>query len=139
MHYFLLMKESPSKKPPSILILLLSFILPGAGQLMQKRWVAGSIFLIAFLGGFAWLMTLAIGNMVDYYRLGFEFETYEPNPTTATALLPPLAMAVGVYLANLVDVFAAQHRRASAEREIAFIAEWKENDPTCDPYHRRLP
>lgn len=106
---------------------------------MQKRWVAGSIFLIAFLGGFAWLMTLAIGNMVDYYRLGFEFETYEPNPTTATALLPPLAMAVGVYLANLVDVFAAQHRRASAEREIAFIAEWKENDPTCDPYHRRLP
>ena len=136
MRYFLLMKKSPSKKPPSVLILLLSFILPGAGQLMQKRWVAGSIFLIIFLAGFAWLMTLAIGNMVDYYRLGFEFETYEPNPTTAMALLPPLAMAVGVYLANLLDVFAAQHRRTSAEREAAFIAEWEEKDPTCDPYRR---
>ncbi len=139
MRYFLLMKESPSKKPPSILILLLSFILPGAGQLMQKRWVVGALFFIGFLGGFVWLMTLAAGNMVDYYRLGFEFETYEPNPTTAAALLPPLAMTVGVYLVNLLDVFAAQHRRTSIEREAAFIAEWKENDPTCDPYRRRLP
>ena len=133
------MKERPSKKFIYIPTLLLSFFFPGAGQFLQKRWGVGALFFLGFLVGFFWLMGLALGNIVDYYRLGFEFETYEPSPTNPAALFPPLILAIAVYLANLIDVFAAQHRRARAEREAAFVAEWKKTDSTCDPYRRRLP
>lgn len=133
------MKENPPKKFAHIPTLLLSFIFPGAGQLLQQRWVVGTLFLVGFLGGFFWLMALALGNIVDYYRLGFEFETYEPTPTDPAALLPPLIVAIVVYLANLIDVFAAQHRRARAAREAAFIVEWERTNSTGDPYRQRLP
>ncbi len=123
----LFMKENPPKKIAYIPTLLLSFIFPGAGQLLQKRWAVGALFFVGFLSGFFWLMALALGNIVDYYRLGFEFETYEPTPTDPAALLPPLILAIAVYVTNLVDVFTAQHRTARAKREAAFVAEMEEN------------
>lgn len=96
---------------------------------MQKRWVAGALFFVAFLLGFFWLVTLSMVNLIDYYRLGFAFETYEPSPTTPAALLPPFALAMVVYLANLLDVFTAQHRMASATREAAFTAQMEDQRP----------
>ena len=77
---------------------------------MQRRWISGTIFAVGFLGGFFWLMVLALGIIIDFYRLGFEFDSFEPEPKNAMAMLPPLVMAMVFYLISLFDVLIAQQR-----------------------------
>jgi hypothetical protein len=108
-----------SKAPSRIPVLLSAIICPGSGQLVQKRWVAGTIFMVGFLCSFFWLLTIALQIIADYYRMGFDFN-YEPAPPDTTALLPPLLIALAFYLANLFDVLAAQLRIARMEREKHF-------------------
>jgi hypothetical protein len=93
------------EKPPTRIPMLLSaFVCPGAGQFMQRRWLAGAVFSSGFLSGFIWLMVLAAGIISDFYRMGFEFETFEPTPVSPTAFIAPLALCGGFYLANLIDI-----------------------------------
>ncbi|MEN8254272.1 MAG: hypothetical protein ABFR33_02275 [Verrucomicrobiota bacterium] len=87
---------------------------------MQRRWGAGLVFAAGFLWGFCWLMLVAGKIIVDFYRMGFEFETYEPATPNIMALVPPLAIAGGFYLVNLFDVLIAQQRKTRAKREEAY-------------------
>ena len=87
---------------------------------MQRRWVAGLVFAAGFLWGFCWLMLVAGKIIIDFYRMGFEFETYEPATPNIMAFVPPLAIAGGFYLVNLFDVLIAQQRIARAWREEAY-------------------
>ena len=91
-------------------ILLSAFACPGAGQFMQKRWVAGVFFAAGFLVGFFWVMVLAIGNIVDYYSMAFNFDGPDPDPTSPKAFIAPFMIALVFYVINLFDVFAAQLR-----------------------------
>ena len=91
-------------------ILLSGFACPGAGQFMQKRWVAGVVFVSGFLVGFFWVMVLAIGNIVDYYRMAFDFDGPAPDPSSPKAFIAPLLIALVFYVINLFDVSAAQLR-----------------------------
>ncbi len=84
---------------------------------MQRRWVAGIVFATGFLWGFCWLMLVAGKIIVDFYRMAFEFETYEPAAPNIMAFVPPLAIAAGFYLVNLFDVLIAQQRKARTKRE----------------------
>jgi len=77
---------------------------------MQRRWVAGIVFAMGFLWGFCWLMLVAGKIIVDFYRMGFEFETHEPALVNLSAFIAPLAIAAIFYLLSLFDVFAAQQR-----------------------------
>lgn len=61
---------------------------------MQRRWIAGTIIAVGFLWGFCWLIALAMGTIIDFYRLGFEFDTFEPETPNAMAMLPPLVIAM---------------------------------------------
>ncbi len=114
------MKAKPTSRIP---ILLSAFICPGAGQFIQRRWIAGTVFAAGFLWGFCWVMVLAAGNIIDYYRLGFEFGTYEPDPTSPLAFVAPLAIAMVFYLVNLFDVLVAQQRIAHELQEEEFRSE----------------
>ncbi len=87
---------------------------------MQRRWLAGLVFAAGFLWVFCWLMLVAGKIIVDFYRMGFEFETYEPATPNIMTFIPPLAIAGGFYLVNLFDVLIAQQRKASARREEAY-------------------
>lgn len=101
----------PIRKVPFRMPMLLSaLVCPGMGQLAQRRWWAGIFFLLAFAVAFAVFMWVAVDLIVGFYRMGFEFETYEPD-IHPERLLPSFAVALGIYLANLVDVAAAHFRR----------------------------
>ena len=104
------MKSTPSIKSSRIPLLLSAFACPGAGQFMQRRWLAGIIFAAGFLWGFFWLMVLAMGIITDFYKMAFEFETYEPTPVSPIAFIAPVAIATVFYLISLFDVFIAQQR-----------------------------
>ncbi len=105
------MKTNPaSAKAPSRMPMFLSaLVCPGIGQLVQRRWWAGILFLLAFATAFAVFMWVAVDLIVSFYRMGFEFETYEPD-IHPERLLPSFALALGIYLANLVDVALAHFR-----------------------------
>ncbi|MCK5676377.1 MAG: hypothetical protein KAH99_05130 [Verrucomicrobia bacterium] len=100
-------------------MLLSAFVCPGAGQLVQQRWAAGTVFAAGFIVGFCWFMAVALRIIIDFYRMGFDFN-HEPTAPNAMAMLPPLLVAGAFYLANLFDVLAAQFRIARMERERDF-------------------
>ena len=114
------------KGPSRIPILLSAFACPGAGQFMQKRWVAGVVFVSGFLVGFFWAMVLAIGNIVDYYRMAFDFD-YEPDPSSPKAFIAPVLLSLVFYVINLFDVSAAQLRIQQEIREDFFTTENKKD------------
>lgn len=93
-------------------VLLSAFVCPGVGQFMQKRWVAGGIFSVGFLWGFFWLMILAIKIIIDFYRLAFEFDTYEPAMPNLLSFIAPVLISFIFYLASLFDVVREQQRIA---------------------------
>lgn len=102
-------------------ILLSALICPGVGQLMQKRWWAGTFFVIGFLSGFLWVMVVGLRLIAAYYAMAFDFNAEVPENTDASALIAPLVLALVFYVLNLFDM-AAQHNRAAREkREEAFL------------------
>ena len=98
---------------------------------MQKRWVAGIVYASGFLVGFCWLMVVALGIIIAYYRMAFDFD-YEPETPNIMAMLPPLAIAVMFYLANLFDVVIAQLRIQQQAIEDFLTTEHTE-DPRDNP------
>jgi hypothetical protein len=111
-------------KPPSrIPILLSAFVCPGAGQLVQRRWMAGSAYLLCFLVAFIYVMLAAGKIIVSYYRLGFEFDSYEPEPEPVRMLnlLSAFGVTLLIYLANIIDVFIAQNRIHSKQARKDFL------------------
>ena len=117
--------ESPNKPKPASRtpILLSAFICPGAGQFVQKRWLAGTVFVVGFLWGFCWLLLIAGRIIISFYRMAIEFDTYEPDAPNAAAILPPFAVALLFYLIGLIDTFVAQQRIAKGQREKTFVAD----------------
>jgi len=96
--------------PSRIPILLSSMVFPGIGQFVQKRWVAGLLFSVLFLVAFAFFCTVAFGLIADYYRMGFEFDTYEPEPVHLGHLLSTFGVAMLVYTVNVIDTAIAHFR-----------------------------
>ena len=90
-------------------MLLSAFVCPGVGQLVQRRWLAGALFLLAFAAAFVVFMGVAGSLITSYYRMGFEFETYEPDIHPGR-VLPAFVVALAIYVVNLVDVAAAHFR-----------------------------
>ncbi|HEY5653543.1 MAG TPA: hypothetical protein VIR63_04140 [Pontiella sp.] len=95
---------------PRIPVLLSAFVCPGAGQFVQRRWLAGAIFSGGFMIGFCWFSVISIKVILDIYKLAFEFETHEPEPIALTAFIAPLAIATLFHLVSLFDVVIAQQR-----------------------------
>ena len=111
------------KKPSRIPILLSAFACPGAGQFMQKRWAAGVVFATGFLVGFFRVMILAVGNIVDYYRMAFDFDGPAPDPNSPKTFITPLLIALVFYVINLFDVSAAQLRIQQQKNTDIFTTE----------------
>lgn len=109
--------KTTSKVP----FLLSAFVCPGAGQFMQRRWLAGSFFMAGFLGGFSWVMFAALRIIAAYYSMAFDIDAEMPDNIESTALIPPLILAVVFYVLNLFDMAAQNNRAARAKREEAFL------------------
>jgi uncharacterized membrane protein YkvI len=111
------MKAGILKEGSKIPVFLSALVFPGLGQFMQKRWVAGAVYASLFLVAFLTFCILILALLINYYRLGFEFDTYEPQKVHWLALLLSFLLAFLIYLANVVDTAVAQFR-AGKKREL---------------------
>lgn len=109
-------------------ILLSAFGFPGLGQFMQKRWISGLLFSAVFLVGFFWVLGLAFHNIAELYSMAFDESMTEPEPVPLTAFIKPLLLVGTVYLISLFDVFLAQQRITTKQREAEFL---KSHEPTA--------
>jgi len=102
-------------------IIVSALVCPGIGQFIQRRWLAGSFYLIGFGYGFVMVILRFIKIMTAYYSCAFKFDGTESiEPVSFVIMIFPLIIAGIFYILNLFDVTAAFHRFASAEREEKF-------------------
>ena len=104
-------------KSDRTVVMLSAFVYPGAGQFMQKRWIAGSLFAILFTLLFIALAVSVIiplfaylNNTLDFAAAGGMGRDIEPAGISFVKVVLYFLAGMAVYFANLADVISA-HRR----------------------------
>jgi hypothetical protein len=99
------------KKGP---VMMFAVVMPGLGQMMQGRWVAGTIFLVLMLGSFTALMTFFFSVVSAFYKFGFTMEG-DPGDMKGQILgiIVSFFFGILVYIVSLVDIAL---RRGKKER-----------------------
>ena len=91
---------------------------PGAGQLVQRRWLSAGSFISAFTAAAAWFIYVSVKILKAYYDLALHFE----DPTAGTTsvswryVLVSFAISMGIYLIGLLDTVLANRRMQSTAR-----------------------
>lgn len=88
---------------------------------MQKRWSAGVFYGLGFISGFCGVMLTALRLIASFYRMGFEGDTYTPEPVNIRIFIAPLALAISFYILNIFDIIISFQRIGQKTREDAFI------------------
>lgn len=112
----------PEKPKKNIAVpVIVSAFFPGAGQLIQGRFLAAGIFLTLFLGLFGIFMWASIKAIAGFYSIAFEFDTATPEKVDPRDFLIPFLLAVMVWIINMVDAAVAyfQARSAMARQRLA--------------------
>ena len=95
--------------------LIFSMFCPGAGQLIQRRWIVGLLFLIAAISLCISLAAVVLGMMSTNMDAAMAFVDGEPNKEfakdTTQTILRLLAAMVAVYFAGLVDTYRVFKKR----------------------------
>jgi hypothetical protein len=106
---------SASKPPSRMPIMMTAFGFPGAGQFMQKRWLAGTVISLAVTATLVAFFVYAVRIIWGYYSLAFDFEgSTPPLHPPWRQLLGTFAVFMVVYVIAVIDVWVG-HRRACAE------------------------
>ena len=109
----------PAQRPWSLSpVLVTALAYPGAGQLMQRRWVAGGVAIAAFTAAAGWFFVRTGRVLTDYYRLAFDFAGAPESQARPRDIVVPFVVALLVYLACLADATVADirlRRKASGE------------------------
>ncbi|MEI6563159.1 MAG: hypothetical protein WCO42_02490 [bacterium] len=92
-------------------MLLSAAVYPGTGQLMQRRWVAGILFVVSSTGVLGWFLLKVIVILKAYYGLAFDPANVPAEPPHAGAMLMPLLVWILIYLAGLVDTVMGTYRK----------------------------
>ncbi|OPZ29741.1 MAG: hypothetical protein BWZ02_00939 [Lentisphaerae bacterium ADurb.BinA184] len=96
-------------RPARGVVFLSALIWPGAGQLAQRRWLAGSLFMGAFALAALALLLCAGRILYAYYSLA-DFDTPVERAPSLHPLLWALAAAAAVYFLSLADTLLANQR-----------------------------
>ena len=106
---------------------LSAFVFPGAGQLAQKRWLAGTFYALAFTACTVFLMIAVIAPIMANLRLAIDFaatgEAVVFRQISFTQIFTWLGLGVLVYVAGLLDTFHYHNRMQSHARESELKAE----------------
>jgi hypothetical protein len=108
--------DSGDRRPSRGAILLSSFVYPGVGQFVQRRWLAGLFFGAAFTTLFVLLMVACARIIIAYYRLGLNGEMPDGMPSVLP-VLGCFGASLVVYLANVGDTYLA-HKRAGRRNAV---------------------
>lgn len=109
------MKE-PKAKRPTFPIILSAFVFPGAGQLMQRRWVAAGAFAIVFTVGFAGFLFYAFRVIAAFYAMAFDFDHNPPEDLSFRPAGIFFGCTILVYIVNVVDAYQAYRRSTLTRR-----------------------
>ena len=121
-------ENKKSAKPTSMPIFLSALVFPGAGQFIQKRWIAGTLFSLTFLITFILFCIQAGQLIIAYYRMGFEFDTFEPGEIHLSRMLITFAVAMLIYIINIFDTAIAQVRQSQNSSTLSSKEERSEQD-----------
>lgn len=92
-------------------MVLSALVYPGAGQLMQRRWVAGIFFITVSTIATGWLVRTVYVVLKAYYGLAFDPMNVPVNVPGLAALLVPFFVWLAVYVAGMVDTAIATYRQ----------------------------
>jgi hypothetical protein len=100
---------------------LSAFVCPGAGQLMQKRWIAGAVFGILFLVPFCYLFAYILHrlftNLQNVINWNFDAADKPIEPIGFANILMPFFFALLVWVAGLFDTHFAEKRKRVRNRD----------------------
>lgn len=103
------------QKPAKTAIFLSAVMAPGAGQFVQRRWVAGAFFLIMFLVCLVFLLVEIMVPMVKNVLIILDFAEHKSDlPLIKFRVAPILAwlgFSLVIYFASLMDTTAAYYRQ----------------------------
>lgn len=95
-------------------VILSALVWPGAGQLAQRRWVAGGLAAVGFTVAAGWFGVRVARVVAAYYRFAFDFNGAQDVHVSPAMLLNPLGLCAAVYLVSLVDTLLAATRQRTS-------------------------
>ncbi len=111
-------------------VLLSAAVCPGAGQLAQRRWIMGALYLVAFIACLVAMLVVVIVPLAVNLRIIMDFaETGSSEPFRAVPLarvLTLFGLTILIYLAALADTIAYARRQARQrlnERQKSLVQE----------------
>jgi hypothetical protein len=103
---------APPKSRTATPLLLSVAVYPGAGQLLQRRWVAGAAYATAYTLAFGGFLVKAWDVVKAYYAFALDFDHAPGVAPGWRELLLPFLLSVAVYLAGVADTAVAAYRAA---------------------------
>jgi hypothetical protein len=107
------------RKTGRMAVWLSALAYPGAGQLVQRRWLAAGFFISAFTAAAAWFIYVAVKILKAYYDLALHFEDPQAGQGALSfgAVLVSFGTCMVVYFAGLLDTVLGNRRmQARVER-----------------------
>jgi len=102
-------------KPTRTAIILSAVMPPGTGQFVQRRWMAGTIYLTAFLICIVFFLVEIIRPMVTNILISIDVAANKSDAALVNfrvgQILIWFGLALAVYLASLLDTTAAYYRQ----------------------------
>ena len=101
-------------KPSKHSIMVSAFVMPGAGQCMQKRWVAGIAYAVAIIIAVVGALIYAMKILKVYYGM-LDIDRVDNGNASVTQYLPPMftwfAVTLVVYAMNVFDTWLSYNRQ----------------------------
>lgn len=105
---------APVPAPTRLAIVLSALVYPGAGQGVQRRWLAAAVYGLLFSIAMLWFAVELVRIFMAYMATAI-FDKPAPTAPTLPRFLASLAGMVVAYSASLLDTIAA-HQRALRRR-----------------------
>ncbi|MBN2301339.1 MAG: SUMF1/EgtB/PvdO family nonheme iron enzyme [Lentisphaerae bacterium] len=108
-------KETHDDRPSKLPIYFSAFLFPGAGQLLQRRWIPAVLFASVFLTFFVIVIIKAIGRLISAMAFATAFANNQaninPEEMSLLEVLLPFLAALITYITGLIDTLIA-HKQA---------------------------
>lgn len=92
-------------------MVLSALVYPGAGQLMQRRWLAGVFYMVVSTVVMVWLVIAVFAVLKVYYGMAFEPMNVPVEAPGIAPLIIPFVVWVAIYVAGLIDTAIASYRQ----------------------------
>jgi hypothetical protein len=91
-------------------MVLSTLVCPGAGQLMQRRWVVGAFLIVLSSTVFVWFVVKFCAIMIAFYGLPYEMMTDPAQMPDWLSLAVPFGVLLVIWLIGIIDTAIASYR-----------------------------